>query len=78
MKLARLLTELIGIVLLVAVIGCSSATSVEVTATPHAEATIEVKVKVEKAPQSAAKPSTAAPTTTPTADPKFVQPSGQP
>ena len=65
MKLARLLTELIGIVLLVAVIGCSSATSVEVTATPHAEATIEVKV--EKAPQSAAKPSTAALTTTSTA-----------
>ena len=44
MKLARPLTELIGIVLLVAVIGCSSATSVEITATPHAEATIEAKV----------------------------------
>ena len=67
MKLARPLTELIGIVLLVAVIGCSSATSVEITATPHAEATIEAKLKVEKAPQSAAKPSTAAPTAAPTA-----------
>ena len=46
MKLARRLTELLGIVLLVAVIGCSSATSVEITATPHAEATIEANVKV--------------------------------
>ena len=49
MKLARVLTELIGIVLLIAVVGCSSATSVGVTATPHAEATIEATLGQERA-----------------------------
>ena len=49
MKLARVLTELIGIVFLIAVIGCSSATSVGVTATPHAEATIGATLMQERA-----------------------------
>jgi hypothetical protein len=49
MKLARILTELIGIVLLIAVVGCSSATSVGVTATPHTEATIEATLGQERA-----------------------------
>ena len=49
MKLASLLTVLIGFVLLFAVIGCSSATSVGVTATPHAEATIEATLGQERA-----------------------------
>jgi len=40
MKLVIALTELTGAVLLVAAIGCSSATSVRVLATPHTEATI--------------------------------------
>ena len=49
MKLAKVLTELISIVLLIAVVGCSSATSVGVTATPHAEATIEATLGQERA-----------------------------
>ena len=54
MKLARVLTELIGIVLLIAVIGCSSATSVGVTATPRTEATIEVRATESVASQATA------------------------
>ena len=49
MKLASLLTVLIGIVLLVAVTGCSSATSVAETATPHVEATIAATLVLERA-----------------------------
>lgn len=44
MKLSVLITGSIGIVLLVAVLGCSSATSVEVISTPRAVATIEAKI----------------------------------
>ena len=54
MKLARVLTELIGIVLLIGVIGCSSATPVEVTATPRAQATIEVRATESVASQATA------------------------
>ena len=43
MKLSVLITGSIGIVLLLAILGCSSATSVEVMSTPHAEATFEPK-----------------------------------
>ena len=57
-KLSILITGSIGIVLLVAVLGCSSATSVEVISTPLAEATTEVKID---APTPTKPPTPAAP-----------------
>ena len=63
MKILILLAVLVGIALL----ACSSAAPAPVERTPSIDSTIETKVTIEKPPQSTATPSSAVPTTAPTA-----------
>ena len=65
MKLRVVLSALIGTL----VLACSSAAPAPVKSTPSIDSTIETKVTVEKPPQSTATPSSAVPTTAPTALP---------